>query len=63
MKVLEKIAGRYDLPVIYCNQVGGNDDLVFDGSSMVVDKKGRLILRGNEFCTDTLIWESDADYR
>ncbi len=63
MKVLEKIAGRYDLPVIYCNQVGGNDDLVFDGSSMVVDKKGRLILRGNEFCTDTLIWESDADYQ
>ncbi len=62
MKVLEKIASKYDLPIIYCNQVGGNDDLVFDGSSMVVDKKGRLILRGKEFQSDTIIWDSDEDY-
>ncbi|MBN1906415.1 MAG: NAD+ synthase [Deltaproteobacteria bacterium] len=63
MKVLEKIASKYGLPIIYCNQVGGNDDLVFDGSSMVVDKTGRPVLRGNEFHADTLMWESDADYQ
>jgi NAD+ synthetase len=62
MKVLEKIACKYGLPIIYCNQVGGNDDLVFDGSSMVFDKKGRLILRGKEFQSDTLLWDSDTDY-
>jgi NAD+ synthase (glutamine-hydrolysing) len=63
MKVLETIAQRYEVPVVYCNQAGGNDDLVFDGSSMVVDKKGRLILRGKEFQSDSFIWDSDANYQ
>jgi NAD+ synthase (glutamine-hydrolysing) len=63
MKVLQTIAQRYQVPVVYCNQAGGNDDLVFDGSSMVVDKKGRLIIRGKEFQSDAFVWDSDADYQ
>jgi NAD+ synthetase len=63
MKVLETIAQRHKVPVIYCNQVGGNDDLVFDGSSMVVDKQGKLILLGREFQPDTLIWDSNVLYK
>lgn len=62
LRVLEKVAKKYDIPVLYCNQVGGNDDLVFDGSSMVVDKKGELILLGTEFKQDTIEWDTDKTY-
>ncbi|MCD6471158.1 NAD+ synthase [bacterium] len=34
---------KYHLPFVYVNQVGGNDELIFDGKSMVVDKNGNLI--------------------
>jgi NAD+ synthase (glutamine-hydrolysing) len=60
--VLEKIAVKYNIPVIYCNQVGGNDDLVFDGSSMVVDSKGQLILLGDEFKTGMISWDPEKIY-
>ncbi len=36
-KILEKISTHYRVTTLYCNQVGGNDDLLFDGASMVVD--------------------------
>jgi len=62
MTVLKTISGRYKIPVLYCNQVGGNDDLLFDGSSMVVDKSGRLILKAKEFEEDRIVWDSDKDY-
>ena len=62
MKVLQKICQKYSVPIIYCNQVGGNDDLVFDGSSMVVDKQGELILLGREFASDMIIWDTEKEY-
>ncbi|MFC1862926.1 NAD+ synthase [Thermodesulfobacteriota bacterium] len=62
INVLKTIAKDYKVPTIYCNQVGGNDDLVFDGSSMVMDHKGRLILSAKEFESDMITWESDKDY-
>ena len=58
MNMLKKISTRYRIPTIYCNQVGGNDDLLFDGFSMVVDAEGRLIQVGKEFETDLLIWDT-----
>jgi len=62
MNRLKNIASQYEIPTIYCNQVGGNDDLLFDGFSMVVDKKGRLIQVGREFEPDLLIWDTDIEY-
>jgi len=62
MAVLKTIAHRHDIPIIYCNQAGGNDDLIFDGSSMVVDRSGRLILKAKEFEQDAVIWDTDKDY-
>src|SRR4030042_3053359 len=50
------------MPILYCNQVGGNDDLLFDGSSMAVDSSGRLIIQAKEFEPDIIIWDSDRDY-
>ncbi|HKO55226.1 MAG TPA: NAD+ synthase [Thermoanaerobaculia bacterium] len=41
--IFSKIANRYRLPIVYVNQVGGNDELLFDGSSIVIDKDGRTI--------------------
>lgn len=61
-QILEKVAHACRVPALYCNQYGGNDDLLFDGLSMVVDEKGRLVLIGEEFAPQTLIWDSGKDY-
>ena len=41
--------------ISYTNAVGGQDELVFDGQSMVIDGKGRLIAAGRQFEEDLLI--------
>lgn len=63
MAVIKSISKRYEVPTVYCNQVGGNDDLLFDGASMVVDKKGRLILLAEEFEPDMVIWDTAKDHQ
>lgn len=60
--ILERLSTEHALPILYCNQVGGNDDLLFDGASMVVDSRGRLIGLGKEFEEDLLVWDSETDY-
>jgi NAD+ synthase (glutamine-hydrolysing) len=62
-KILETISTRHRVTTFYCNQVGGNDDLLFDGASMVVDRSGRLILQGKEFEPDLVIWDSEMHYK
>jgi len=42
-EIFSGIARRYDAPLVYVNQVGGNDELLFDGSSIVFDKSGQTI--------------------
>ncbi|MFL6246740.1 MAG: NAD+ synthase [Thermoanaerobaculia bacterium] len=42
-EIFSKIAKRYDAPLVYANVVGGNDELLFDGSSIVFDKTGQTI--------------------
>jgi NAD+ synthase (glutamine-hydrolysing) len=42
-ELFSRIATRYDVPLVYVNQVGANDELLFDGSSIVIDAKGRTI--------------------
>jgi NAD+ synthase (glutamine-hydrolysing) len=61
-KILERLSLRHHVPIVYCNQVGGNDDLLFDGSSMVVDRTGTLILWGKEFEPDLIIWDTEKSY-
>lgn len=48
-------ARTHKVPVIYVNQVGGDDELIFDGRSIVVDSDGMLIARANSFEEDLLI--------
>ncbi len=42
-ELFSRIAKRYDAPLVYVNQVGGNDELLFDGSSIVFDATGQTI--------------------
>ena len=51
---------RCGLPIIYANQVGGNDDIIFDGSSLAVNRKGDLIQVLASFETDFAVLEYDA---
>lgn len=53
-------ARKHGVPVIYVNQVGGNDELIFDGRSIVVNAEGELIARGNEFTEDLIYVDIDA---
>lgn len=57
--VCARRARETGLPLLYVNQVGGQDDLVFDGASFVLSESGDCILRAEEFCEDTVhtTWE------
>jgi NAD+ synthase (glutamine-hydrolysing) len=59
-RMLGAAAGKYNLPIFYCNQVGGNDDLVFDGRSLAIDAQGRVRARGKAFEEDILIVDLPA---
>ncbi len=63
LDLLKRLARQYNTPIIYCNQVGGNDELLFDGLNMVVDQSGRLICCGKQFEPDMVIWDTDKTYK
>jgi NAD+ synthetase len=63
LNIIKELSMKYRVPTIYCNQVGGNDDLLFDGSSMVVDQIGRLICLGRQFEPDLFVWDTEKDYQ
>ncbi len=62
LKILRELSFRHGIPAVYCNQVGGNDDLLFDGAGMVVDAEGRLVRLGRLFEPDFFTWDTESDY-
>ncbi|PSB39717.1 NAD+ synthase [filamentous cyanobacterium Phorm 6] len=52
---------RSGIPIVYANQVGGNDDIIFDGSSFAVNRKGDLIQVLAAFETDFAVLEYDEN--
>lgn len=62
LEMLGAIAREYRVPVVFVNQVGGNDQLVFDGCSMVVGEDGTLRARAACFAEDLIVVES-GDWR
>lgn len=58
LNILKKLCATHRIPAIYCNQVGGNDDLLFDGSSMVLDARGKLVALGKAFEPDIFTWDT-----
>ena len=59
-ELAQRRAAEVNAPVIYLNQVGGQDDLVFDGGSFVVDADGTLIERGPMFMENLTFWDFDS---
>jgi len=53
--MLASLAAKARVPVLYCNLVGGNDELVFDGTSLAWDGRGQLIGEGKMFAEDFLV--------
>lgn len=48
------IVNRAQIPLIYVNQIGGNDDLIFDGNSFAVNRQGDIVARATAFQPDLL---------
>ena len=59
-EMLATIARTDRVPVAFVNQIGGNDSLVFDGSSLVFDREGNVIAQGKSFEEDLIFFDSDA---
>ena len=59
-EMLETIARDNHVPVVFVNQVGGNDSLVFDGSSLVIAPDGRTVARGKSFEEDLVLFDTDT---
>jgi len=52
-------SSKYSLPIVYANQIGGQDELVFDGTSMAIDGRGKQVIQLSKFKKDlkTIIFE------
>ncbi|MEH1773767.1 NAD+ synthase [Nostoc sp.] len=61
--MLKHSAVRFQQPMIYANQVGGNDDLIFDGRSFALNRQGEIMCRARGFDTDLLVVEFDETQR
>jgi NAD+ synthase (glutamine-hydrolysing) len=55
-EVLRQNSAKYGIPIFYCNQVGAHTELIFDGSSMVIDRQGRVADRFDPFTEGTRIY-------
>ncbi|MEM9883607.1 MAG: NAD+ synthase [Planctomycetota bacterium] len=59
LKLMAHVAAKHGLPLVYCNQVGGNDELVFDGRSCVFGADGTLLAEAAAFDEDLLVVDLD----
>ena len=55
--LIKKKATTLNLPIIYCNQVGAQDEIIFDGNSLIFSKHGDLICQGKSFSECNIITE------
>lgn len=54
-KILINKATKYKIPIVYCNLIGGQDELVFDGRSAIFDKNGKIVASARAFEEDFLV--------
>lgn len=64
--MLSSIARKYHVPLVYANQVGGNDSVLFDGLSVAFDKKGEMKVQAKDFEEDLVVfdlaWAESSQY-
>ncbi|MCH7384034.1 NAD+ synthase [Acinetobacter dispersus] len=63
IQTLNELAKQLSLNIVYVNQVGGQDDLIFDGSSFVSSNNGQLVLQIPSFQESIAIAEYDAEQK
>jgi len=59
-EMVRSLAMKAKCPVVLCNQVGGNDELVFDGSSLIFNGRGELIAQAKSFEEDFIVVDMDT---
>ena len=59
-QMLATVARDNKVPVLFVNQVGGNDSLIFDGSSMVIAPDGQIVTRAKSFEEDLVIFDTET---
>jgi len=59
-RMLASVARRWQRPLVFVNQVGGQDDLVFDGSSLAMNAQGEVVARAAEHAADLVVVDVDA---
>ncbi|MBN1943095.1 MAG: NAD+ synthase [Phycisphaerae bacterium] len=59
-ELFRRQADRHNLPIVFVNQVGGNDELIFDGLSGVAAPGGQMLGRAKSFEEDLLVVDPDA---
>lgn len=62
-ELISRQARRFERPIIYANQVGGNDELIFDGASCVFDGNGVCVAQAKSFADDLLVFDLDQGDR
>ena len=60
-RMLAATARKWRRPLLFVNQVGGQDDLVFDGTSLVLDAAGQVVARGAEHAPDLILADLAED--
>ncbi len=60
IETMSALAKELNINLVYCNQVGGQDDLVFDGTSFVLNKSGEIALQAPSFQEGVYIADFDA---
>jgi NAD+ synthetase len=58
--IFTRVCMNNDIPLIYVNQVGGQDSLLFDGWSMVLDSGGKIIAQAERFIEDMVVVDTDT---
>src|SRR5580658_1028796 len=59
-EIFAATARRHGIPLVYVNQVGGNDQLVFDGASFAMDATGRVAASAASFAEDLVVFDSES---
>ena len=60
-EVLRSRVDESGVPIVYVNQVGGQDELVFDGGSMACNASGEIVARADQFVEGVFVWDIEAN--
>ena len=60
-KMLQTLSQKYAVPFVYVNQVGGNDSIIFDGSSVVFDRTGNIVAQATDFEEDFITYDTKTN--